>query len=216
MDWTKLKPLNLSNIKMIDFPEDKYFREEFAKKQVVLHHTVSGPGIRGDLDTWLANPHRVATCIIIDRDGTPNQMFPSKFWGYHTGRGASIDKHSIGIEFDSWGGLILKNGNFHTVYGNKVNVLATRYADGFRGYEYYESYTDEQIRTAGELILLWRDRYGIPMDYKDDMWDISQKARSGEPGVWTHVSYQPASTKQDCHPQPELISMLKSLSACQP
>jgi len=214
MNWTELKPLNLSKIKMVDYPSSKYFEEVYDKKQIVLHHTCSGPGVRGDLDTWLMNPHRVATCIIIDRDGTPNQMFSSKYWGYHTGKGARIDKASIAIEFDSWGGLNLKNGNFYATYGNKVNVPTTHYANGFRGYEYYESYTDEQIQTAGELILFWRDRYGISTDYNSDMWDISDRALTGSGGIWTHVSYRPASDKQDCHPQPSLIEMIKSLHLC--
>ena len=41
------------------------------------------------------------------------------------------------------------------------------------------------------------------------MWDISDKALAGEAGVWTHVSFR--TDKSDCHPQPELIQMLKSL-----
>jgi len=43
MDWTTLKPLNLSLIEAVDFPEEKYYPLEYQKKQIVLHHTVSGP-----------------------------------------------------------------------------------------------------------------------------------------------------------------------------
>ncbi|NJO91098.1 MAG: N-acetylmuramoyl-L-alanine amidase [Chloroflexia bacterium] len=211
MDWNTLKPLDLSKINFIDFPENHYYREIYDKKQVVFHHTVSGPGIRGDLNTWLSTSTRIATCIIIDRDGTPNQMFSSKYWGFHTGKGRRIDQHSIGIEFDNWGGLIKSKDSYKATYGNKVDVPVTHYPNGFRGYEYYESYTDAQIQTAGELLLLWKDIYGIPLDYKEDMWDISPRALSGEPGVWAHVSFRPASDKQDIHPQPEVIEMFKSI-----
>ena len=65
----------------------------------------------------------------------------------------------------------------------------------------------------GELILFWHDRYGIPVDYHEDMWDVSQDALDGTPGVWTHVSYRPYPEKFDCHPQPELISMLRTLKS---
>lgn len=230
MSWSHLKPLDLSKINPVDFPRDKYFRVAHPKNQIVLHHTVSGPGIRGDIKTWLANEHRVSTAIIIDRDGTPNQMFSSRFWAYHTGKGPRIDKHSIGIEFDNWGGLVrgndttynfgtarkpkrrfIQEGKFYAVYGNEVDVPVTHYPDGFRGFNYYESYTCEQIETAGELCLFWRDRYGIPMDYNEDMWDISERALDGEKGIWSHTSYRPAKDKQDAHPQPELIDMLKEL-----
>jgi hypothetical protein len=193
-------------------------------------HTVSGEGIRGDLKTWLANKYRVATCIIIDRDGTPNQMFSSKYWGYHTGKGKKIDKASIGIELDSWGPLIKGDGDiynfgtkskpknktttegaFYAVYGNRVDVPVTHYPDGFRGYNYYESYTNDQLQTTGELLKLWRDRYGIMLDYNADMWKVSESALKGTPGVWSHTSFRPAPDKVDCHPQPEMIEMLKSL-----
>ena len=214
MNWSSLKPIDLTKINFVSYPENKYFRQVYQKTQVVLHHTVSGPGIRGDLATWLNNPHRVATCIIIDRDGTPNQMFSSKYWGYHTGKGKGIDRHSVAIEFDNWGGLTKQNGNYYATYGNKVDVPVTSYDEGFRGYDHYESYTNEQIQTAMELILLWRDRYGIPVNYNEDMWDISSRALNGEPGVWGHTSYRPASDKQDCHPQPELIEALKGLKDC--
>jgi len=227
-----LKPLNLSKINAVDFPANKYFREVHDKKQAVLHHTVSGPGIRGDLKTWLANKYRVSTCIIIDRDGTPNQMFSSKYWAYHTGKGKRLDKASIGIELDNWGPLIkgdgdifnfgtkskpknkvTQEGEFYAVYGNRVTVPVTHYPDNFRGYNYYESYTTEQLNTVGELLLLWEQRYGIPLDYNEDMWKVSQRALKGTPGVWSHTSYRPAPEKTDCHPQPELIEMLKSLKS---
>jgi len=45
------------------------------------------------------------------------------------------------------------------------------------------------------------------------MWDVSQRALSGEPGIWTHVSYRQKPGKTDCHPQPELIEMLKTIAS---
>lgn len=238
MDWKTLRPLDLSKINFVsDYPRDKYFKVAHPKKQIILHHTVSGPGIRGDLKTWINNEHKVGTCVIIDNDGTPNQLFSSKYWAYHSTKGSRVDKYSIGIEFDSWGPLVkgtgesynfgtsknprwknTEEGAFYAVYGNKVNCEVQHYPEGFRHdaqkrtYYYYEKYSDEAIKTAGELILLWRDRYGIPMTYNEDMWEVSQRAIDGTPGIWSHTSYIPAPRKTDCHPQPELIEMLKTLS----
>jgi hypothetical protein len=61
-----------------------------------------------------------------------------------------------------------------------------------------------------KLLIFWNERYGIPLDYNQDMWALSSKALSGQDGVWTHVSFR--EDKSDCHPQPELIEMLKSLA----
>jgi len=232
-EWNKLKALtDFSKITMI--PWTRYEKEETTKNQIVLHHTVSGDGITGDLKTW-ENWRAVATCVIIDRDGTINQLFSSKYWAYHLKAGNSeLDKHSIGVELDNWGGLYKGDGNlkqfgkrrdgspnmvrtkpggFYATYGNEVKCPITTYKEGFRGYNYFESYTDNQLWSLGELLLLWKQRFDIPLTYHEDMWERSQNALDGLPGVWAHVSYRYPKAKQDAHPQPELIRMLKTVAA---
>lgn len=209
MPWDDLKQIDLNKIAFLDFPKKGYVRKKSKKTQIVLHHTVSGPGQRGDLETWKKFQSRIATHIIIDRDGTPYQLYNSKYWGYHLGAGnGNLDKHSLAIELDSWGPL---TNDGKTVYGNYTNVEKMHYPDGFRGYKYYEYYPEPQIRTAGELILYFHRKYGIPVMYHDDMWNVSGKALKGEPGIWTHCSYRISRDKQDCHPQPSLIEMLIAL-----
>lgn len=218
--WSDLKPLDLSKINVVDYPEDQYFSgpdDIHEKKQIVLHHTVSGPGIRGDLNTWLSTDHRIATCIIVERDGTINQLFSSKYWGAHLGAGNSnLDRHSIAIELDNWGQLSKKGDDYYAVYGNKVNVdNVVHYPEKFRDEEYFEAYPIAQLRAVGELLLFWKERYDIPLTYNEDMWDISKQALGGWPGVWTHVSYRKYPEKRnkwDCHPDPNLKSMLRTIS----
>jgi len=231
--WSDLKPLPIPSDKIVSVPWTRYERKVYPKKQIVLHHTVSGDGITGDIKHW-ENWRSVSTAFILDRDGTINQLFSSKYWAYHLKAGnTTLDKQSIAVELDSWGGLIagddtLKQfgkrrdgspnmihtepGKFYATYGNSVKCPMTHYPTGYRGYKYYESYTDEQIRSVGELILLWHERYKIPLTYHEDMWNVSKRAKAGEPGVWSHVSYRQPSAKQDCHPQPELIAMLKTIA----
>jgi len=231
--WSDLKPLDLKDEDLVMADWDRYYKEVFIKNQITLHHTVSGKSIRGDLLTWKKYKSNIATCVIIERDGTIQQLFSSKYWGYHLGAGKSyLDKHSIAIELDSWGGLIrgdgkehrfgidvkgnprfkmTKPGKYYTVYGNIVDVPLTYYEDGFRGFNYYEAYSYKQLRAVGELLLLWSKNYGIPLTYNSDMWDVSQKALNGDKGVWTHVSYREPKDKQDCHPDPNLISLLKTI-----
>lgn len=230
--WSNLKPINLAKIETVQFSDNLYIKEIHQKKQLVLHHTVSGDGVNGDIATWENDPRRIATCIIVDRAGTPWQLFSSKYWAYHLGAGnENLDKHSIGIEIDNWGGLVLGDGTVkqfglkpdgtarmvytepnkhYNVYGKITYAVTEYYPNEFMGYNYYEKYTDAQIQTVGELLLYWRMIYGISLVYNEDMWDKSERALRGDNGLWTHVSYR-GSGKSDCHPQPELISMLKTL-----
>lgn len=247
MNWTTLKPIDLSTIKAVDFPNEKYYPLEYPKKQIVLHHTVSGPGIRGDVEHWLSLADRIATCMIVGDDGIANQCFSSKYWAHHLGvkstylkakgfsdwttRNVELNRSSIAVEIDNWGGLVhgdgtakqfgLKadgtpnmintiTGKIYASYGNIVDVNIEYYPQGFRGYNYYEKYCEAQIKTVGELLLLWKIKYGIPLDYHPEMFDISMDALGGKSGVWSHTSYR--EDKSDIHPQPELIEMLKSLA----
>jgi hypothetical protein len=251
MDWNELKPINTSLIAAVDFPTDKYYPLEYPKKIIVLHHTVSNPNsVEGDVDHWLSLKDRIATCVVVDFNGVAHQCFSSKYWAHHLGikstflkdqgfsdwttRNVDLNRMSIAVEIDSWGGLVLGdgtfkqfglkadgtpnmintiNGKYYAAYGNVVDCEVQEYPNGFRGYKYYQKYSDAQIKTVGELLLLWHIKYGIPLDYHDDMWDISHNALAGTPGIWTHCSYKTANEKQDCHPDPQLITVLKILKS---
>ncbi len=219
------RPMNiLDKIKIVNFPENQYFKDETVKKQIYLHHTVSGGSAQGDVDYWLSDTKRIATSIVIDRGGTPLQCFPSKYWGYHLGiegkvfkkykiKYQSLDKISIGVEIDSWGGLTFKkkDGKWYSYAGKLVeteNVI--EYPEGFRGYYAFEKYTDAQIKTLKELLLYWNKEWNIPLTYKEEIWGVYTDALKGVSGVYTHVSVR--SDKSDCHPQKNLIEMLKTLS----
>ena len=53
----------------------------------------------------------------------------------------------------------------------------------------------------------------IIFHYNEEMWDLSERALNGDKGVWTHVSFRKPSDKQDCHPDPNLISMLRTIAS---
>jgi len=213
----------LDKIVHIDFPQEQYIPRKTEKKQIVIHHTVSpNNSVKGDIATWVNSKPRVATCIIIGGDGTPYQLFSSRYWAYHIGMKASyfkklglkydlLDDNSIGIEIDSAGGLKKKNDKWYDVYGYHIpDNEVIEYPNKFRGYYGFQKYTNEQIDTLKELLIYWNDVYDISLDYNEDMWDVSIDALKGKNGIWTHVSYR--KDKSDCHPQPELINMLKKLT----
>lgn len=244
MGYTNLKPIDLKKIKVVDFPQDHYFQEEFTKTQIVLHHTVASPNSAIQvIKEWYKKPSHVATAFVIDGDGTPYQVFSSKYWAYHLGLQQGtfdkngvpykpIDKTSIGVEINNWGGLIagddvtiknfgtqehpenikLKKGYYYTAYGNALQIpdnQITYFPNGFRDFKYFQNYTDAQLETVGELLLFWKNKYGIPLTYNEDMWDVSKKALEGTSGIWTHVSFR--YDKSDCFIYQPMIDMLKSL-----
>ena len=247
MNWKELKPIDLSLIQPVDFPENKYYATECTKKQIVLHHTVSNPNsVEGDVNHWLSLPDRIATCIIVDIKGIAHQCFGSRYWAHHLGvkatflkekgfddwstRNAVLNQGSIAIEIDNWGGLILGDGTtkqfglkadgkpnmiktakgkYYTAYGSTMNEEVINYPNGYKGYKYYQKYSEAQIKTVGELLLYWNAKYSIPLDYNADMFEVSLPALAGKPGVWSHTSFR--EDKSDIYPDQQLIEMLKSL-----
>lgn len=228
--------LDLSKIKQVPLPDNQYYKEVFPKKQIYLHHTVSGDGYDGDLSSWRNTPEKVATCVVVERNGDIIQCFSSKYWAHHLGvkstelikhgipanRNLELNQSSIGIEIDSWGGLCkTDDGKFYpaTWDGSKfapnvrlreinpVNVI--EYPNGFRGFKYFEKYTEAQINSVRDLLVYWCDFYKISKKEMTNIFDINKDAYNLVSGIFTHVSVR--SDKSDCHPQPELIQMLKSL-----
>jgi len=180
---TQLDDLSIARddrYKFIYFPSDQYFQtDDTAKNQIVLHHTVSGDkgSVGGDIKWWRDKGERVATAFIIARDGGIYQLFNTNYWAWHLGLDTSsnktLNKHSIGIEIDSWGGLvkatdekwyptIMVNGDEQSKEPIKgatpvENVTeynaANDYPVGFRGFYGFETYTTEQLNAVRDLIL---------------------------------------------------------------
>ena len=80
----------------------------------------------------------------------------------------------------------------------------------YKGFKLWHKYTDEQINSVKDLLLLWGEKYGIDLTYNEDIWGVTKRALKGEEGVYTHNSVRP--DKADVYPCPRLIEMLKSLT----
>jgi len=220
-----LKKLNLNDIISVNFPDNQYIKEQTNKNQIVLHHTVSGQGVNGDIAWWRSTVDRVGTAIIVGWDGKIYQCFSSKYWAYHLGlktrNNKKLNMESIGVEIDSWGGLVQTNKLWYPAKWDenlKQFVANTKfmpiknvqtYKQSYRGFYGFEKYSDAQIEAVRQLLVFWGEKYKIPLGYNSTMFDVSEEALSGKSGVWSHVSFR--SDKSDCHPQNELIKMLKSL-----
>jgi N-acetyl-anhydromuramyl-L-alanine amidase AmpD len=200
----------------------QFFQEEFTKDQIYIHHTAGNGNAVAVAKSWNSNPERIATAFVIGEDGTIVQCFSSKHWAYHLGLKNShfsahgvpfkqLDKISIGIEVCNWGPITEKDGKFYNYVGRPMKSEEIVKLDTkFRGHQYWHKYHPAQIESLRKLLVYLCETYNIPMDYNEDMWDISKDALRGVRGVYTHVSVRP--DKSDMYPCPNLIKMLKSLS----
>lgn len=210
------------DIRQITFPKGQYYDVVFPKTQIYLHHTAGSPNADQVWDWWKADKSPIATCVVIDDSGEIVQGFSSKFWAYHLGLKnnhfgmhglpfKNLDKISIGVELTNWGPLTLKNGKFYNYVNKEVpKERVCTLKEPFRGITYFEDYTDAQVDSLKDLLLLWKEKYNIPLTYTEDLWNVSKRALSGDPGLYTHNSVRP--DKIDIYPNPKIIEMLKSLS----
>lgn len=222
--------LDKKDIIQYDFPKSQYIQEEHPKSQIYLHHTAGNSNAVGVFKYWETTSERVATCVSIAgkpgkadkfKDGDIVQGFSSRHFGYHLGlREAtfqkngvpykSLDKISIGVEICNWGQLTYKDGKFYNWVNKPVpETEVIELETPHRKYKYYHNYTDAQIVSLEKLLRYWGTKYGIPLTYNEDIFDICPRALKGEPGVYTHNSVR--YDKVDIYPHPKLIEMLKSL-----
>lgn len=222
--------LDTSKIKQLPLKETEYFKEEYVKTQIVLHHTAGNASAVNVVNDWNKDTRgRIATCVSISGPGAKNsydgeivQCFSSRFWAYHLGIKGDVfkaykvphqilDRISIGIEICNWGGLDKVGNKFYNYVDREVPAdQVTELAEPFKGYKYFHKYSDAQIESVKNLIVYWRDIYNIPLTYDyDQMFKVSVKALNGEKGLYTHNSYR--KDKIDIYPCPRMIEMIKNL-----
>jgi N-acetyl-anhydromuramyl-L-alanine amidase AmpD len=214
---TKLPKLDTSKIVQIRLKETQYYQEEFPKKQIVIHHTVSNGNAKNVIAWWGKTPARIGVAFVIDREGIIHQCFCSKHWAHHLGiKGAKnkqLNQQSIGIELCAWGSLKrsdLKSGIDAQFTSSTGTIVPTNEVieleKPLRGSKYYQKYTDKQLKTLQILLNYLCETYNIPNTYNSEMWDYSRSAINGSPGIFTHVSFR--KDKSDCFPQSDLVEML--------
>lgn len=225
-DFSSLQPLAKS--------PDRYFKNSLKKDKIFLHHTAGSYNPQFVIDGWNNNPLRLGTAYVIGRanpnakkndpslDGQVLKFFEDNNWAYHLGIkevNYAISKSSIGIEMCNWGPLTPSENEYitytHSEYPHGVPILNIK--DSFRGYYYFEMYTEKQIASLKDTILYLANKYSIDVragiqkliDSGSKAFDVQQSALAGKPGLWTHVNVR--ADKMDCSPQPILIDMIKSL-----
>lgn len=213
--------LDITKIIQSRLSKDQYIDEFTDKKQIYLHHTAGGPDAVAVAKYFNNKEGKVATAFIIGARGTIVQCFSSKNWAYHLGLKQevfseagvsykSLDKISVGIEICNYGQLTKKNGYYYNYVGGKVDYNDVTILDKkYKGYIYWQSYTDAQIESTRQLLVYLCDTYNIPRTYFSTIFDIDKRALRGEPGIFTHNSVR--HDKSDIYPCPRMIKMLENL-----
>lgn len=226
----------------VPFSEDLYFPEVTKKTQIALHHTVSDPFSHiGDKATWEQDKSRIATSNILTYNGDIFNLFSTRHWAHHLGvkigdlkklgfkdfaiRNQMLNKSSIAIEIDSWGGLVKGNGEvmkfgtkavstikgvLYNVYGRPIDKRLEVIEISWRGFHYFQKYSDEQLATLEELLPLQMKANGIPSyGLKNGDFGVSMEALSGVPGIWSHSNYR--ADKSDLYPDERLVKLLNRI-----
>ncbi len=185
------------NIQRISFPINEFCREEFAKRQIVLHHTVSSSA--KSAENWWRNDkgkQRVASAFIVEKDGTIFQLFDPKFWAYHIGTGSTIwqNRRSIAIEIVNEGGLIKEQRQGQDIFlwndrRNEYKGEVVTLPEPWRGYHCFAAYTKEQYSAVMELLNLLCERFAIP-DVLIASYKFSETYRTFH-GIVSHHNLRP-------------------------
>lgn len=216
-----MKKLDIQAIKQVRLSSNQYFAEESPKTQIYLHHTAGNGNAEGVAKYWNGNDSRIATAFIIGENGTIVQCFSSKHWAWHLGIDAedftrngakylNLNKLSVGIEVCNWGYLKKKGDKFYNYAGGVVNPsYVTELEQPYKGYKFWYKYSDAQIESLRQLVVYLCETYGIPKDYRKEIWAIDKEAFKGTKGIYTHNSVR--KDKSDIYPDPRIIKMLENL-----
>jgi len=189
------------------------FPSPIQKTQIVIHHTAGADNGANVYAGWQRdNMASVATSVVIERNGKLFKGFDESMWAHHLGtkerQNTALNQGSIAVELTNWGAATFKNGQYFNYLDRPLaadDLVELKY----RGFQFWQVYPAAQLATLEKWLVLNASRFGIPLDYQEDMWDVSPKALNGQRGIYSHVSYR--RDKVDCSPQPALVKMLQSL-----
>ncbi len=201
------KPLE---VKQIPLKADQYYPSKQAKKYIILHHTAGGSAA-SSMAYWASNPEHIATPYIIDRDGTIYETYNPQFWAYHLGvKGNSkIEKESIGIEICSYGQLQPNSAGELLTYTKRVIPKDKAVKLTFRGFDWWEAYSPEQITSLKALIPYLTKRFNIQLQSaRQNFWEYKDPSTL-PPGIYSHTTVR--KDKVDIFPQKELVDLVYSL-----
>lgn len=184
-------------------PDNQYVKKETKKDCVVLHFT-AGSGIDGAYTYWKNTKERICTAYIIDPSGNVYEIFDPKYWGFALGAGQKYEERAIQIEFVNVGPLVKKNNGIEDIlcwwpkdFGQKWCALSEKnkyvhVPEGHRGYKYFATFPDDQLKAGAELVKTLCKEFNIPVEFPvDDNWDKFDTTFFGKfRGICSHQNFR--------------------------
>ena len=222
-----------SFIQNYPLPEEQYLKSPTKKEYLFLHHTAGWNNPYRVVDLWATDTvGRIGTPFIIgginpktgddSYDGVILKCFDDEYYAWHLGNvDRYMHKHSIGIEICNFGWVVKKDNHFYT-YAN--TIVDPKYVVDlgftFRGYRYWQRYSDKQIQVLRDLIIHLTEKHGIStyiglqerlqhMSPKDAFEYFDEAVHGEIKGILSHTSVR--KDKFDVFPQDNLVDMILSL-----
>jgi N-acetyl-anhydromuramyl-L-alanine amidase AmpD len=183
------------------------------KQRIVIHYTAGS--LRSDLETLTTQNRHVSVPFVIARDGTIYQLFSSRFWSGHIGKGVgntntgnAQDKCTIGIELSNYGWLTEREGALETCYSRQKNrngvpgpadvYCSLTETDAyqkldtpFRQQAYYATYTAAQYQRLIILLRYLTAKFDIPRAFLPESLRFqTTDAVLNFKGIVSHVNYR--------------------------
>ena len=185
-----------------DGDESYFYRTKNTKEQIVLHFTAGY--LKGDVATLTKVNYHVSVPFLIARNGTIYNLFPSTYWSYHLGRGATggnrqRSRASIAIELSNIGPLTRDGGRLVTIYSTaerkdvycEIDQTNTYAEAPFRGHDYFATFTDAQYEALVVLLRYVTARYEIPRKFLPVSKRYATHANSAHfKGIVSHVNFR--------------------------
>jgi N-acetyl-anhydromuramyl-L-alanine amidase AmpD len=229
-------------IKQRFLSKGQYIDQKTKKRTIFLHFTAGWDNPfnviadwerdkRGPIGTHFIIGGENAQTLTGKYDGEIVQVLPNyDVYAWHLGIGnVALHRESIGIEVCSFGPMTLKHGKFYNAYHKEVNsACVIDLGLDFRGYRYYQRFTELQLNAIKTLVLKLANeldidvrkgtqeflKVGDPFTAFD--YNVNVHKDTIKEGLFLHTQVSPKNKygnyeKWDCPPQPELVELIKQL-----
>lgn len=211
----------LDIIKQYQLDNNQYIKQQTPKDKLFIHFTAGGKNAVNVIKYWNSDEPRISTAYVLGGDdGKAYECFNPDYWSFHLGikgTNGALDKSSVGIEICSYGPLKKVGDKYFAwpanwtteVSPSEVYELETE----FRGYKYFQAYSQEQLKTLESLMEFLIEEYNIPVQKSFDMswFEFNQELINKKtPGIWTHTNVR--KDKSDSYPDKRLLEILNRLS----
>lgn len=141
------------------------YNHELSEKKYICLHTTAGHGANNVINWWktrMGDSGTVSTPYIIGRDGTIYNLFSPQYWSHHTGKGANVDKQTIGIEIEN-AGVCEINDDYELYNKDGVRVRNNiSWVDEKDVQHYHEEVTFAQWKSLVALVNMLSTVFNIP------------------------------------------------------